>query len=323
MRRQLERVPLPGEHDARERARRVVLEAFADREPLPRSGPTRWLAAAAAVAAAIGLAVASPPGRAVVDRVREAVGVQRSEPALFSLPGGGRLLVSTRDGAWVVRGGGDKRRLGGYAHASWSPFGRFVVATTPTELAILEPDGDVRWTLARRGIRAASWGGTETDTRIAYSDRTGLRVVAGDGTGDRLLAPSQKGPIAWRPGAGHVLAYVAANEVRVQVADSGRVLWRARLGPIGAPRRIVWSTDGRRLLVASPRGIRIYDRRGALVGRDDPSDGARDTDAAFRPGTHRVVVARAHGAMSTVVESATGRSLFEGTGSVRLGRVLP
>ena len=38
-------------------------------------------------------AIASPPGRAVVDRVREIVGVERAQPALFSLPGGGRLLV--------------------------------------------------------------------------------------------------------------------------------------------------------------------------------------------------------------------------------------
>ena len=89
---------------------------------------------------------------------------------------------------------GSKRLLGQYREASWSPFGRFVVAARENELAALEPDGDVRWTLARPGVRFPRWTGTETDTRIAYVDRTGIRVVAGDGTGDRLLVPRAPRP---------------------------------------------------------------------------------------------------------------------------------
>ncbi len=127
----------------------------------------------------------SPPGRAVLDEIREAVGVERAQPALFSLPAPGRLLVASDAGVWVVQQDGSKRLLGAYREASWSPFGRFVVAARENELAALEPDGSVRWTLARPGVRFPRWAGTETDTRIAYVDRTGIRVVAGDGTDDQ------------------------------------------------------------------------------------------------------------------------------------------
>ena len=276
MREKLEQIPVPDAEAARERARRVALAAFEAREPLPRSrrGP-RLAVGAMLAAAAIAVATASPPGMAVVDRVREVVGVERSAPALFSLPTPGRLLVASDAGVWVVEADGAKRFLAGYREASWSPFGRFLVATSRNELAALEPDGDVRWTLARPGVRSARWGGTETDTRIAYVDRSGLRVVAGDGTGDRLLAPAETGPLAWRPGARHVLAYVSASEVRVQEADTGRVLWRANRGVNAPVRSFKWSEDGRRLLVVSPYSIQIFDRRGHRVGHREAPVAAR------------------------------------------------
>ena len=102
MRRELERVEIPGEHDARVRSWEVLRTAFEAREPSP---PTRsWrpfvvLVAAAAIVAA----TLSPPGRSVVDSLREAIGVEGAQPALFSLPSAGRLLVSNDAGAWVVR----------------------------------------------------------------------------------------------------------------------------------------------------------------------------------------------------------------------------
>ena len=149
---------------------------------------------------------------AVVDRVREVVGVRRAAPALFTLPGGGRLLVGSDAGVWVVDQDGSKRLLAGYREASWSPFGRFVVATKRNELAALEPDGDVRWTIARPGVRFARWGGTATDTRIAYLSSHELRVVAGDGTDDHRVARrvADVSPV-WRTGAAHVLTYVGGD----------------------------------------------------------------------------------------------------------------
>jgi hypothetical protein len=311
----LAQVAVPESEAARERSRAVVLAAFAAQEPQPRPRRAPLLAVCAAVVVAAGLAVASPPGQAVVDRVREIVGVERAQPALFSLPGSGRLLVDAADGTWVVEANGKKRLLAGYHDASWSPFGRFLVAVRENELAALESDGDVRWTLARPEVHSARWAGTATDTRIAYVDRTGIRVVAGDGTNDRLLARGTSGPLAWRPGAGHVLAYVSAGEIHVQDVETGRVLSRTTAGLRSRLHTdLEWSSDGQRLLVVNDGTLQVFGSRGGLVARRDPS-GGRVVDAIFVPGSHRVLFVRALGGESTVSDLAAGRTVFAGTGS--------
>ena len=116
---------------------------------------------AVALAVVVVAGLLSPPGRAVLDEIREVVGVEEAQPALFSLPAPGRLLVTADSGAWVVDEDGSKRLLGDYREASWSPFGRFVVATRANELVALEPDGTVRWSLARPDVRLPRWGGTQ------------------------------------------------------------------------------------------------------------------------------------------------------------------
>lgn len=292
MRRELESIEIPGEHDARERTWRVVEAALAERRPGER--PRRMLRPAIAIAAVVAAlaAVLSPPGRAVLDEIREAVGVERAQPALFSLPAPGKLLVASDSGIWVVRQDGSKRLLGRYREASWSPFGRFVVAARENELAALEPDGDVRWTLARPGVRSPVWTGTETDTRIAYVDSSGLRVVAGDGTDDRLVVPGARAPAAWRPGSLTELAYVDRRG-RVAVLDlaSGKTLWRA--GRDGRVFELAWSSDGRRLVATSSGAVNdvvVYTSRGArFTGfRVDPGV---VTSAAVQPGRHDQAVA--------------------------------
>lgn len=315
MKRELERVDVPGEHDARERAWNVVTVAFAERKPVSR--PSHWprVAAVAIAASAIVAATLSSPGRAVLDEIREVVGVERAQPALFSLPAPGRLLVTSDAGLWVVSEDGSRRLLGDYREATWSPFGRFVAAASRNELAALELDGDVRWMLARPGVRSPHWAGTETDTRIAYVDRTGLRVVAGDGTGDRPLVPRFRGRLAWRPGPGLVLAYASSREVRVEDVESGRTLWRAARRPAAAVTEVAWSSDGRQLLVLSPQELEVYDARGRVVDRNDPAEGWPDVDASFRPRTHEVAVARVHGSQSTVFGLTGSRfATFNGTG---------
>ncbi|HXG75448.1 MAG TPA: hypothetical protein VNJ53_02655 [Gaiellaceae bacterium] len=296
MKRRLEQVPIPGEEPARERAWKVVRSAFAEREPRPRRSPLPRVAAVAVALAAVLGAALSAPGRAVVDELRELVGVERAQRALFSLPAQGRLLVSSDAGMWVVGADGSKRLLGPYREASWSPFGRFVVAARADELAALEPDGDVRWTLARPGVRSPRWAGTETDTRIAYADRTGLRVVAGDGTGDRLLVPRARGSLAWRPRASFVLAYATARRVRVVDAETGAPRWQAPR-PRGPVRALEWSADGRRLLLASARGIAVYGPRGARLYTLGPG-AAPVTAAALAP----------HGRSLVFAQQARGRS---------------
>lgn len=225
MKKELERLEVPNEHEARERSWAVVAAAYAEREPQPRRRSGKPVAAVAVALVALA-GLLSPPGRAVLDEIREVVGVEESAPALFSLPAPGRLLVSADSGVWVVERDGSKRLLGLYREASWSPFGRFVVAARANELVALEPDGDVRWSLARPDVRFPRWGGTRTDTRIAYLSRSGLRVVIGDGSGDRLLdARAAARPAVWQPGPGHRLAYARRNgSVRVVDVDTGRVV---------------------------------------------------------------------------------------------------
>jgi hypothetical protein len=315
VKRELERVEVPDEHGARERSWRVVGAAFAAREPVERPS-RRWVAVVAlAVLAALVTAAASPPGRAVIDGIREAVGVERAQPALFSLAAPGKLLVASDAGVWVVQQDGSKRLLGDYREASWSPFGRFVVAARANELAALEPDGKVRWTLARPGVRSPRWAGTDVDTRIAYIDRTGVRVVAGDGTGDRLLVPRVTGPIAWRPGRGFVLAYASGRRVWVVNTETGGILWRVT-GRTGRVTRLDWSDDGTRLLALAPHHLRVYGAEGTPVDGEDPSEGWPDVDAAFRPRSLEAGVIRVHGSQSTAYV-LNGRTLFNGSGVLR------
>lgn len=266
MRKELERIEIPGEHEARERSLAVVRAAFAEREPQPSRRSWKPLAAVA-IALVVVAGLLSPPGRAVLDDIREAVGVEKAQPALFSLPAPGRLLVTADSGAWVVEEDGSKRLLGSYREASWSPFGRFVVASRANELVALTPAGDVRWSLARPNVRFPRWGGTRTDTRIAYLSGGELRVVGGDGKGDRVLdSRAAASAPSWRPGARHVLIYTRRDgTVRVVDTDTGQVLARE------APRNALREDDRaavRRLLgdgdFAEP--VRSADGRWLVVG---------------------------------------------------------
>jgi hypothetical protein len=307
---ELERIEIPGEHDARERARSVLESAFAERVPAERR-TRRWRPAfAIAIVAAALAAVLSSPGRAVLDDLREVVGVQRAQPALFSLPSDGRLLVASDAGVWVVRHDGSKRLLGPYREASWSPFGRFVVAARENELAALEPDGDVRWTLARSRVSGPRWTGSDEDTRIAYSSRGAPRFVAGDGTDDRptCAAHASGVPSVWRPGAGFVLALAAPNGA-VSVVDVDNCATRWTSQALGAPRKLEWSSDGARVLVLSRTGIHVLDGR---TGRS--LSAARGYDASFRPGTQQLASVRQQGGASIV--SLRGRTVFRAVGNL-------
>ena len=277
MKRELERIEIPGEHDARVRSWEVVRAAYAEREPQPRRVPFLRPLLAAAVLAALVAAALSPPGRAVVDSVRKAIGVESADEALFSLPAPGRLLVSSDAGVWVVSPDGSKRRLGDYRESSWSPFGRFVVAAGDDQLAALEPDGDPRWKLARPGARLPRWGGTRTDTRIAYLSGRSVRVVGGDGRGDRLLARNALDVApAWRPRVRHVLAVATRAGVVVFDTTTGRRIWVIK-GLLA--RRIAWSADGTRLVALTAQGYTLIgSNRRVIEERRVPA-----TQAAFAP----------------------------------------
>lgn len=266
MKKELERIEISEEHEARERTWTVVRAAFAEREPEPQRRSWKPAVAVALVVAVLA-ALLSPPGRAVLDEIREVVGVEQSAPALFSLPAPGRMLVTADSGAWVVEHDGSKRLLGPYREASWSPFGRFVVASRRNELVALTPEGDVRWSLARPDVRFPRWGGSRTDTRIAYFSRGVLRVVGGDGKGDRALDPlAAAEPPVWQPGPRRRLAYARRDgTVRIVDVDTGRVLDRDAPGALDRPTnpRVVLRTIGAEQIGTSALSP---DRRWVAVG---------------------------------------------------------
>lgn len=295
----------PEETRAQARTWDVVAAAFAEREPLPRTRrvPVRPLVALAVVGALAGVAFTSP-GHAVLTSMRKAVGIQHARRALYSLPTHGRLLV----GPWVVNADGSTRRLGSYDETSWSPFGRFVVATRGDTLYALTADGTVRWTLGRPVVRLPRWSGTRVDTRIAYFSGQRLRVVAGNGVNDREVGPAMGAASvapAWRPGgAPFTLAYAdIRGRVWVFQPDTGKLIFRTHGGP--APLKVAWSRDGNHLLVVRRHTIDVYDVHGHRAAHIR----GHFVDAAFVGG--RLAVLRPH-------ELTLGtRLLFRTTGTLR------
>lgn len=269
--------PVPGAEEAECRGQRLAEAAFEQRQP--RAGQRRRpalprLALSLAAATLIAALLLTPAGAKVRDWVDEAltVGVDDAEPALTEIPGGGRLLVSTPQGSWVVQPDGSRRLLGSYPEATWSPRGLFVATVSGRMLSAVEPDGTVRWSLsADAAVGDARW--SPSGFRIAYLTTTArngstLRMVAGDGAGD---TPIDRGvaPVApaWLPLGPHVLAYVDAGGVlRIVNPDTGETL-----GAAPASRDVTgldWASDGSRLLEATPRSLRVREARvSKLVSR--------------------------------------------------------
>jgi hypothetical protein len=297
----------PDEARAQERGWAVVAAAYAQREPVSRSR-RRWapVVVTAAVAAVAAVAL-TPPGRAVVRTVREAIGVANADRTLYSLPTRGRVLA----GGWVVNADGSTRRLGDYDDWSWSPFGRYVVAAKTDEIVALTARGAVRWQVGRPDVGLPQWGGTRTDTRIAYFSGQRLRVVAGDGTGDRQVIPGFAARIApaWRPGSSFTLAYVTTGDrIRAIDADDGSAVFSTQRF-VGV-RSLAWSSDGSRLLVVTRRAVVVLDAEGHIVA----TIGGGFVGASFLPGTHRIVTLTRHAVV------LGGKTLFRTSGD--LGQIV-
>lgn len=319
---------VPDDAAARKRSWRVVQAAYAEHEPRRRRPRRRRLvglvvAAALVPVAAAGGAAASAPRSAVGEWVRGVLGVGERDaaPALVRVPGGGRLLVEAGAGVWVVAGDGAKRRLGAYAGAAWSPHGRFVIAWRGRELTALDPGGRVRWSLARpERVTLARWAPVD-GFRIAYFAGDALRIVNGDGTGDRRHGPGRDDVApAWRPDATHTVAYVdAQGRVNVVAVDSRRRAWRS--APLREPIALSWSADGRLLLAVTRRQLMLFDDAGRLMF-SRPAPAAYELQrAAWAPRGDQLAVVRRSAAAGTSQVSLLdasrglrGRVLFTGPG---------
>jgi hypothetical protein len=312
----------PDEAGARERALLRVREELAappTRRVVERA--YRGRLAAAAVAALLVLAAAlSPPGEAVADWVRAAVGLKIElptdrAPRADRPPSGGRLLVSSAGATYIVEASGKRRRLGAWTGASWSPHGKFVIAWKGRRLAALDPQGEVRWSLtAPRPISGAHW--SPSGFRVAYRSGSDLRMVAGDGTDDRLFDAGTFRAAAWRPGTSrHVLAYLSGAHVDIVDVDAVKRLVRIDLPHV--PGKLAWSADGTRLYVNLHRSIAIYDARGRRTGRLWMP--GRRTVTTFEPahGGSLVAVARYRHTVSEIALMRPGgpdRVLFRADG---------
>ncbi len=320
--------PAPEEREAGERSWEVVRTAWEARTAHPRPHRNRLALVPAAVALAIVAAIVTPPGHAVLNSIRDAIGRSTTRDELTSLPATGRLLVNSPNGAWVVSSDGSKRHLAGYADAAWSPHGLYLAAARGNELVAMEPNGRIHWTLARsRPIGAPQW--SYEGYRIAYLAGPSLRIVNGDGTGDRLLAPDvvhgQLPAFAWRP-ATHELAYKSnPKELELRDVDSERLAWRRAARDVT---QLLWSNDGRRLYVAASRsevlgqeGRRVAALPAALAAAFRPQGEAlalvvgakRQSSVVVFSGpryTHKRVLFSAPGVFAGIAWSPDGRWLL-------------
>ncbi len=246
--------PLPGAAEAERRGLALVERAYAERRPTSRPVLPR-LAIALAAAALLAALLLSPAGAAVRNWIGDVftAGVRNAQPALTEVPGGGRLLVQSSRGPWVVQPDGSRRLLGSYDEASWSPHGLFVAAASGNTLSAIEPGGTPHWSVSAAGpVSDPRW--SPSGFRIAYRAGNSLRVIRADGTGDRLLGPAAPVAPTWFPPGLHLLAYVgAAGRLRIVETDTSRTLAAAP-----ASRGITaldWSADGHTLLELSPHGL--------------------------------------------------------------------
>jgi hypothetical protein len=299
-------VRAPDESAAQERAWTVVRSAYAERAPAVRRHSRRRLAVVPALAAVIGGLILSPAGATVSRWIGHALGVPHAAPALFRLPAPGSVLVSGAGGTWTVSADGSARRLGPWRQASWSPNGLFVAVTGSDELAAVDPHGTVRWKLARPAVSDARWY-PPTGFRISYLSGHDLRVVAGDGTGDHVLATGVAATApTWRPDHPYQLAYLTqAGRLVVRDADSGRTLWSAV--PPARPRALAWSADGRHLLVVAASAARVYSAGGRLTTTiSTPTTPIRD--ASLSPDGRTLALIRGGGSDDVALASlASGR----------------
>lgn len=288
----LREAPVPDAAGAERRGLPVVERALAERQPRGRPVMPRFAGALAAALLIAGL-VLSPAGARVRHWIGSvfATGVPKARPALTGVPGGGRLLVQSTAGSWVVQSDGSRRLLGNYREATWSPHGLFLGAISGRTLTAVEPNGTPHWSLsARAPISSPRW--SPSGFRIAYLAGRQLRVTAADGTGDHRIARGIAAVApAWMPLGRPQLAYVDdRGQVRIASSESSRTLGTANALP--GIVKLEWGERGAALLEASRRAVRVRPLR---IGRQAQGIGVRSPrwlalpvsatvrDAAFSP----------------------------------------
>jgi hypothetical protein len=255
---------VPDAEAAEARGLRLAAAAFAERaesakpdDARPRASLPR-LALALAIAALLAALLLTPAGASVRHWVGDvfSADVPRAQPGLGRTPGGGRLLVVSKAGPWVLHRDGSRRLLGDYDEAAWSPHGLFVAAAEGRTLSAVEPDGTPHWSLTAAGrVSDVSW--SPSGYRIAYRSGRQLRVAYADDSKDFEVAAASA-PVApvWMPLGLYDVAYVdGSGRVRIAEAEGGRQIAAAPALP--GVRSLEWGGRGRFLLEASASAVRL------------------------------------------------------------------
>ncbi len=305
----------PGEAEAEQRAWEIVHSAYVEQPRASRSRPPVRFALVPIVAVLVGVLALTPAGAAVHRWIEQTLGVRHARAALFSLPAPGRILVSGPGGAWTVAPDGAKRRLGPWREATWSPHAEYVAVAGANQLTAVDLRGITRWAIARPKVRFPDWY-APNGYRVAYLSGATLRVIAGDGVGDHLLAP-RVAPVApaWRPGHEYQLAYVTAGGA-VAVRDAGTGKLEFALAEQSMPRLLSWSADGQRLLVLTRDAAIVYTGAGRTLVRRTFGPRLAALDAALSPDGRTIALlgARDLTLIDLRLHGGAVRRIFSGTG---------
>lgn len=300
----------PGEIEAGERGRRLVLAAFAERVPVRRRGfglPRFRLvwAVLAALAAACTVAIA---GHLRNDSPRQA----RAPFAPVELEGG-VVLALGRGVAYTVDARGRVRALGPASDGDLSPHGvNAVVASGSALVAVHVADGQVRWQVPAPGpVSLPRWSVERTVPpccRIAYLSRGDLYVVGGDSKGAHRIARRVLAvPPAWRPaGTRHEVAFAVPGAVRIISTDGASA--PVRLKTLRPVLRLSWRPDGRSLALFDAAGVTLYDTPVRHGLQRVAVRGGTIVDGAYAPAGNRLVVLRrdSSGRLTLLVRGASG-----------------
>ncbi|HEY6397613.1 MAG TPA: hypothetical protein VIX82_09190 [Solirubrobacteraceae bacterium] len=328
----LQGISVPDEVGAQERAWAVAHSAYVGRLSVPpRRSRLRFVPVPALL---LGIAVIlelTPAGAAVRRLINSALSVRNPTTSLvISLPArGSRLLVTAPGGTWIVKDHGDKRRLGQWDVATWSPRGLYLATADAHRLAAINPAGVVVWSTPVEHAHYLRWfePAGSYNSRISFISGSSLWIVTGDnmprdrasGAQPKWIAAARVAQVgaAWRPGSQYELVYASASRQIVSIDDIGRRVWTTRR-MASAPMLLAFSGDGSRLLVLSKNQATVLNGAGQPLGSVTAAPGQQFVDGALSSNGHTLALLSDR--TVTLVDWQAGRGIQQAVFTTRLVR---